>query len=77
VSPYFRRKKPGARENAGAALAALGLAAGVAAVTFYLVRLTLSRETLASPGVLKALPREPAAPGGDAGDAPSSGPIPE
>jgi hypothetical protein len=48
MSLYYRRKKPGSRENAGAALAALGVAAGVAGVTFYLVRLMLSRETLSS-----------------------------
>lgn len=77
MSPYYRRKKPGVRENAGAALAALGLAAGVAAVTFYLVRLALSREPLVSPGATKALPQELAAPGKDPGDTPSSDPISE
>jgi hypothetical protein len=46
MSQYYRRKKTGARENMGAGLAALGIAAGAAAVTFYLVRLFLSREPL-------------------------------
>ena len=48
MSPYYRRKEPGGRENLGAALSALGVAAGVAGVTFYLVRLMLSREALSS-----------------------------
>jgi hypothetical protein len=66
MSPYYRRKKPGYQENTGAALAALGVAAGVAGVTFYLVRLLLSREPLSSgkPAEL-SLPGRVALPRGD------------
>lgn len=48
MSIYYRRTSPGPRENLGAGLAAVGAAAGVAAVTFYLVRLILTREPLSS-----------------------------
>ena len=48
MSVYYRRVKPGFRENLGAGLAALGAAAGVAAGTFYLVRLFLAREPIES-----------------------------
>ncbi len=43
---FYRRTEPGARENLGAALVAAGLATGVAATAFYLVRLFLAREPL-------------------------------
>jgi len=75
MSPYYRRRKPGNRETGGAALAALGVAAGVAAVTFYFVRLMLCREALsgsdapalpASPD--RALPRAVDSPSGDETD---------
>lgn len=46
MSRYYRRREPGSKENAGAALAALGVAAGAAVVTFYFVRIMLSREPL-------------------------------
>lgn len=46
MSEYFRRKRPGAGETLQAALVAGGLAAAVAAVSFYLVRILLSRELL-------------------------------
>jgi len=46
MSRYYRRTTPGPRENLGAGLFALGLGAGVAAVTFYLARLLLARERL-------------------------------
>jgi hypothetical protein len=46
MSPYFRRRKPGLKENLEAGVMAAGLAAGVAAVTFYLGRLLLSRDPL-------------------------------
>ena len=60
---YYRRTTPGTRENLGAGLAALGAAAGVAAVTFYLVRLLLAREPIASG------PRDPGVePAGDPAD---------
>jgi len=55
VSRYFRRTTPGTRENVGAGLAAVGLAASVAAVTFYLVRLFLAREPL-GPSTPPSLP---------------------
>lgn len=48
MTVYYRRTRPGPRENLGASLAALGLGAGVAAATFYLVRLFLSRESFSS-----------------------------
>ena len=40
------RNEPSRRDNALAALAAAGVAAGVAAVTFYLARVFLSREEI-------------------------------
>ena len=46
MSPYYRRKEPGLKENLEAGMLAAGLAAGIGAVTFYLVRLLLSREAL-------------------------------
>jgi hypothetical protein len=46
LTRFYRRKQPGAKENLGAGLLALGLATGVAAVSFYLVRLFLAREPL-------------------------------
>lgn len=71
MSPYYRRKKPGSRENAGAALAALGVAAGVAGVTFYLVRLMLSREALvpSKPSELPAPPSRSLSKGHEAPEA--------
>ena len=48
MSRFYRRKTPGARENLGAGVAALGIAAGVAAATFYFVRLFMAREVLES-----------------------------
>lgn len=49
MTRYYRRRRPGARETAVSAAAAAALAAGVGAVTFYLVRLFLSRERLGLP----------------------------
>jgi hypothetical protein len=46
MTRYYSRKTPGWRENLKAGLVAGGISAAVAAVTFYLVRLTLSRESL-------------------------------
>jgi hypothetical protein len=46
LTRFYRRKKPGPREDLGAGLVAFGLAAGVAAVSFYLVRLFLAREPM-------------------------------
>jgi hypothetical protein len=46
MSRYYRRTTPGLRENLGAGLVAIGMAAGVAAASFYLVRLFLAREPL-------------------------------
>ena len=46
MTRYYRRKHAGPRENLGAGLLAAGLAAGVAAVSFYFVRLFLSREPM-------------------------------
>ena len=43
---YYRPRAPGRGENLTAALVAAGLAAGVAALSFYLTRLFLSREPL-------------------------------
>ena len=48
MSRYFRRKEPGSGENLRAGLVAGGLAAAVAAVSFYFVRIFLSREPLES-----------------------------
>ena len=61
MSRFYRRTKPGARENLGAGLMAVGLAAGVASVSFYLVRLFLAREPLeTSPPPLLPDEAEPA-----------------
>jgi hypothetical protein len=49
LTRYYSRTSPGVRENAGAGAVAFGLAAGVAAVTFYLVRLMLARVPLEDP----------------------------
>lgn len=49
MTRYYRRRRPGARETAVSAAVAAALAAGVGAVTFYLVRLFLSRERLGPP----------------------------
>ncbi len=57
MTEYYRRKEPGRGENLRAGLVAGGLAATVAAVTFYFVRLFLSREPL------ETLPPHPGARG--------------
>lgn len=54
---------PGRRENAGAALVAGALAAGVGVVAFYLARVVLAREPLDDPPAVR----------GD-GSAPDEGP---
>ena len=46
MSRYFRRTEPGFGENLRAGLVAGAVAAGVAVVSFYLVRLFISREAL-------------------------------
>jgi hypothetical protein len=46
MSRYYRRTTPGLRENLEAGMVAAGLAVGVGALTFYLVRLFLAREPL-------------------------------
>jgi len=46
MSRFYRRTKPGLRDNLEAGILAAGLAAGVAAVSFYFVRLFLAREPL-------------------------------
>ena len=43
---HYRKTSPGLRENLGAGMAALGAAAGVAAVTFYFVRILMAREAI-------------------------------
>lgn len=63
MSVYYRRRSPGTRVNLGAGLLALGAATGVAAVTFYLVRLFLAREPLAT-GVPEGGPEETPTPPG-------------
>jgi hypothetical protein len=72
MSPFYRRTTPGFRENLGAATVAAGLALGVASVSFYLVRIFLSREPI------EPLPRPPAPEGreDERADAVSS-PVPE
>lgn len=46
MSRYYRMKKPGPTENLRAGLVAGGIAAAVAAVSFYLTRVFMSREPL-------------------------------
>ena len=46
MTRYFRRTDPGTSENLRAGLVAGALATAVAAVSFYLVRIFLSREPL-------------------------------
>ena len=48
MTRYYRRKEAGSGENLRAGLVAGGLAAAVAAVSFYFVRIFLSREPLDS-----------------------------
>jgi hypothetical protein len=49
LTRYFRRIRPSPKDNLGAGLVAAGLAATVAAVAFYFVRLFLAREPLTDP----------------------------
>jgi hypothetical protein len=58
VSPRWLRLEPGRRENLLAAGAALGAAAGVAAVVFYFGRILISRERVYRLGELEAEERE-------------------
>jgi hypothetical protein len=62
MSRYYRRTTPGLRENLEAGMAAAGLAVGVGALTFYLVRLFLAREPLdplpPAPAPSRAVERE-------------------
>jgi hypothetical protein len=46
MTRYFRRVEPGRREKLQAGLVAGALAAAVGAVSFYFVRILLSREAL-------------------------------
>jgi hypothetical protein len=46
MSRFYRRKEPGPAENLRAGLVAGGIAATVAAVSFYLARVFMSREWL-------------------------------
>ncbi len=46
MSRFFLRRTPGVEENLAAGIVAAGLAAGVAALSFYLVRLYLAREPM-------------------------------
>jgi hypothetical protein len=46
MNRYYRRTTPGRQENLEAGVVAAGLAVGVGALTFYLVRLFLAREPL-------------------------------
>jgi len=46
MSPYYVRKTPGLKENLEAGLVAAGVAVGIGAVSFYLLRLLLAREPL-------------------------------
>ncbi|MGD2122979.1 MAG: hypothetical protein PVJ76_14595 [Gemmatimonadota bacterium] len=46
MTRYYRRKKAGSGENLRAGLVAGALATSVAAVSFYLARLFLSREVM-------------------------------
>lgn len=48
MTRYYRRTDPGKAENLKAGLVAGGLAAAVAAVSFYFVRVFLAREPLES-----------------------------
>jgi hypothetical protein len=49
MATYFVRRPPGRRENLGAVALAVGVAAGVGALTFYLARVLLARERVVSP----------------------------
>lgn len=46
MSRYYRMKKPGPTENLRAGIVAGGIAVAVAAVSFYLTRIFVSRELL-------------------------------
>ena len=46
MSRYYARKTPGLKENLEAGIVAAGLAAGVGAVAFYLLRILRAREPL-------------------------------
>ena len=48
MARYYRRTEPSTQENLRAGLVAGGLAAAVAAVSFYFVRIILAREPLES-----------------------------
>lgn len=49
MSRFYLRRTPGPRETVGAALVATGAALGVAAISFYLTRILLSRDVLEPP----------------------------
>jgi hypothetical protein len=52
----YLRNEPGKKENLAAALVSGTLAAGVGLVTFYFVRLLLSREAVGDPEDRELLP---------------------
>ncbi len=61
MNRYHRRRTPDLQDNLTAGLVAAGLALGVAAASFYLVRLYLAREPLeplpsSGPGGERSLP---------------------
>ncbi len=59
MSRFYRRTKPGLKDNLEAGILAAGLAAGVAAVSFYFVRLFRSREPLEPVGSAPPLETPP------------------
>ena len=62
MTRYYRRIQTGRGENLRAGLVAGGLAATVGALSFYLVRLILSRETLEPASPQAHLPEGPGEP---------------
>jgi hypothetical protein len=67
MTRYYRRKKAGSSENLRAGLVAGALATSVAAISFYLARLFLSKEAMEPADLHGSTDRSPGGPEEDEG----------